>query len=980
MAYNSLAMEHDTVSLDSLLAIFPELAGDDDDLKAAADADTAVHLALYSGKKGNVPVLAVFYESIWSPAIVRRQGNKHKLATCFLLSCASHPWGCIHAQAVNEFNRLEAAASSAAAADLAEALKFGPSGYLDDDEEEQDDDEEQTPGRSGGPPPPAEVAPPTPLPPRVRRTRNMFPCPAEVQHCNRYSDFIDSCVQAGEPKTMDIVHAEAMCLRCNRPREVDTRVEPEEAVLFTIRGRAKIFIGSWYCIDCGISVEYDGALNGLFVATRDTVYARTFLDAMLELCVIARSTMAAASEFLASLLRNTAAYAEKEPGLARQLLSIACGEFSHTLIIPDAAFRCYHCGAEEGMGGRFQCVICDGQVLSVLQQHVVEMLRPSMNAPRVDFSLVFACAVRSAKMRRLVRNRVRAAITDDTSLTTAEASAWPVFAAARLGVPPARGRDAIAARTNTEKANALLWSSSIVFSTFYAVIASAEREQAPVVVGAPAGGAADNLAAAADNFSDGDDLEEDATSSAGSLVDLVAASGSPDGSTAELGEDTGDIPRQLRQLSLVGQANNGEDVEADEREQANEAADANEAAVPEVAADADEATDADEVANVDHLVDADDPANPEEHTDVKGPADAAGPVSTSGRSVAAGPSAVGGRTRSTRTAFAAKRAHLSRTADAAGPRRVMPGSFEVGQLPVEGPTVNEVSQRASDDGSHEELENKQSSGPCTTDSWKTPLHYLADPLAPGADKGTVCDPEDPLSPLTPRALAATAPITPYTGTAQAAPATQEPLVIVSNIPIRLWDLRRMAPTVMLHDEAMNAYAALLQQREETWAATERRPVRFHFFNSFMFSTLTSNYQMMFNYEAVFRWTRHVDLKEYSAVFVPINQGAIHWVLEVVYMQRHHVEMYDSMGFAPDWMVACLVRWAKDDLSAHGYRRGTWTWTKMRCRQQEGSKDCGVFTLKSMDYMSRGLQQSSMVGNMDYYRRRMVAELLSKTLI
>jgi len=42
------------------------------------------------------------------------------------------------------------------------------------------------------------------------------------------------------------------------------------------------------------------------------------------------------------------------------------------------------------LGGRFRCVICDGQVLSVLQEHVEEMLRPSMNAPRVEFSIFFA--------------------------------------------------------------------------------------------------------------------------------------------------------------------------------------------------------------------------------------------------------------------------------------------------------------------------------------------------------------------------------------------------------------------------------------------------------------------------------------------------------------------------------------------------------------------------------------------------------------
>ena len=149
--------------------------------------------------------------------------------------------------------------------------------------------------------------------------------------------------------------------------------------------------------------------------------------------------MAAASAFLTSLLRNTAAYSEDEPGQARQLLSDACGEFSSTLVIPEAAFRCHHCGPEERMGGRFRCVICDGQVLSVLQEHVVEMLRPSKNAPRVDVSLFFACATGSAKVRPVVRNRVHATIEDDTALMSAEATAWRVFEAARLGSRPTEG-------------------------------------------------------------------------------------------------------------------------------------------------------------------------------------------------------------------------------------------------------------------------------------------------------------------------------------------------------------------------------------------------------------------------------------------------------------------------------------------------------------------------------------------------------------
>lgn len=84
-----------------------------------------------------------------------------------------------------------------------------------------------------------------------------------------------------------------------------------------------------------------------FVASCGGVYARTVLDAVLELCGIAHSTMRAAREYRTSWHRNTAAYAENEPGEARQLRSGACGEFSSTLFIQEAAFPCHNCGLDE---------------------------------------------------------------------------------------------------------------------------------------------------------------------------------------------------------------------------------------------------------------------------------------------------------------------------------------------------------------------------------------------------------------------------------------------------------------------------------------------------------------------------------------------------------------------------------------------------------------------------------------------------------
>jgi len=185
---------------------------------------------------------------------------------------------------------------------------------------------------------------------------------------------------------------------------------------------------------------------------------------------------------------------------------------------------------------------------------------------------------------------------------------------------------------------------------------------------------------------------------------------------------------------------------------------------------------------------------------------------------------------------------------------------------------------------------------------------------------------------------------------------------------------------MMHDEAMNAYISLLVRREATWAAVDQRPLRFHFFNTFFFTTLTSGRDEAYNYESVARWSRDIDFKKYETVLIPINVANIHWLLAVVHPQRRVVDTYDSLGSASDWMLQCIVQWGQDDARTYGHPRGRWRKHKVRCRKQDNGKDCGVFVLKRMDYISRGIAPERMTGSMNYYRRRIAAELLAMTLL
>ena len=156
-------------------------------------------------------------------------------------------------------------------------------------------------------------------------------------------------------------------------------------------------------------------------------------------------------------------------------------------MVPKAAFICHRCGEDEAVGGSFHCVVWDWQILSVLQTHVVAMLRPGMNAPRVDFAMNVTCAVRHASPRRVIRNRVRAKPTDVSALTRAESEMWPLFAAVANGMLPAPPSHPLRGppRTATENKAAALWAASPLVNTFFKV-----KEAQPARVAAAAAGIA----------------------------------------------------------------------------------------------------------------------------------------------------------------------------------------------------------------------------------------------------------------------------------------------------------------------------------------------------------------------------------------------------------------------------------------------------------------------------------------------------------
>jgi len=899
-AYDEIGHDVSALNHADLFRACPSLLGPLTDNSDDAPVGTITYLVLHSGKRRNIPVYVVYYNDAWAPVVVRPTANKFKLATCCQMPCQTRPWGCIHAKAVNKITRVDASSAAARAEmEREEALQSGPDGLMNETEPVTE------------PIPRAARLPVTPMPVvararlHKRRARNMFPCASEVAMCDSYSAALDALRDHNKVRELVPVHAEESCLDCGEERNGKT-VSAWSALLYTIRGRLQINIGVWTCSK-GHVVHYDGAEDGLFAASPETVYVRVFLDAVLGICVIGRSTMAAAAEYLTSLLRNTGAYAEGEFGQARQLLSDACGDFSETLIIPDVAFKCTNCGEDEDSGGRFECVLMDGQVLAVLQEHILPMMRPGMDAPRVDLAITYACAVRNATVRAVIRHRVRSGADDPVALTLEEARKYRAFAmepfTERPAPPPPPSETSRGLRTPAESEQALRWAASKLFSTFFTVPnigAVGSLATGAAAVAGRAGGASDEHSGGS---------EED------SLVDLVSAAGSADGSSSDYSSDEVNMSR--------GEGSSADSVVGDDDSHLTVLAVA--IAPSEVGAAAD--------GGERRAAGAADEAGLDEDLQGLGLDD---PLPTSSSPAASTPS-------------------------------TPPPASDGTEFLLEAP-AGEVEESLPD-----AVESVRARVPKTKCLWKVPLSSVVPPADPPAEEEdpVAINPADPNSLLTQRAMKAVNDIFKKKRTGQLLP-----IVKHGAIPLYSLNFHNLLPGNWLDDEGINAYALLLQWRHKKTLQLIPTAPKIYFFSTFLYKQLWFMHD--YSYDIVRRWTKNVDIFAMDKIFIPINWSDSHWILVVVRVgaTAGTVSMYDSLGGQMSVVTSSITRWLLDEATDKGKPQREWTVHYPKCRQQENSDDCGVFTLKTMDLLARGLPLSFNTRSTAYYRCRIAAELLS----
>jgi len=464
----------------ALLGRFPVL----DNASTPPTAECDVMYATTTAKKKGV--FSVRFQSTWAAVVIRNKLNKQRAkkrvqrrAAFTLTSCAKDHWKCPHATSVGYWCSDLREAAAALAGDPAFVDPFKdvllPT-----------------------------VAPRTDAPTvavalaaewaafadevRGRCSRNLLPCTEEVADCHLWDQLADTGRADGRPAHFPDVLCEAACFSCGNAYN-GQGVKNTAATLHTLRGRVTVSLRRWTC-SCGKLVPYDGAHDGLFASSKETVFTRTYLDVMTQMVFTGHGTLSSAAAVICFLLESTLSMSGADSGLARQTLITAAHRYARTLIVPASLYRCSKC---KRLGDRpYEAVIADGQVLSILRNQSQALIRLTEDVVGVPIDVGNGSCLASATLRGAIRKRMTAERQAVVRLSKEDNSVLKRLAEEMSSVPPSHA----VGRVTTKSSN-LSWAAAFIYFSFYT------NEISTTDPGDDRG--ADETAAADDNGVRGDD-------------------------------------------------------------------------------------------------------------------------------------------------------------------------------------------------------------------------------------------------------------------------------------------------------------------------------------------------------------------------------------------------------------------------------------------------------------------------------------------
>jgi len=430
----------------ALLQHYPKL----DNASSPPAAECQVFYATKTAKRKGV--FAVLFESTWAAVVIRNKLNKtrsrkrvQRRPACTLLSCQKDHWTCPHAAATAVWcadMRLAAAAGGFDDPLKNVLLPTAPP--------------VSQPGRSAA----AQAAEWAAFADesRGRCSRNLLPCAGEVSDCLLFDQLADAGREGEAPSVLPHVLCEAVCFSCGAAYN-NMGIKNTGAIIHTLRGRVAVTLRRWTC-GCGEMVPYDGAHDGLFASSKETVFTRVFLDVMTQMVFTGHGTLSSAASVMCFLLESTKSFSGSSSSLARQTLITSVHRYSRTLIVPASLFRCKKCRKR---GERpYLAIIADGQVLSILRNQSQPLVRSTQDLVGVALDAGHGACLASAPMRSAIRKRMTAEKQAVVRITKDEKATLERLSEELAVEPEPHTVGAIASNPNN-----LSWAAAFLFFSFY---------------------------------------------------------------------------------------------------------------------------------------------------------------------------------------------------------------------------------------------------------------------------------------------------------------------------------------------------------------------------------------------------------------------------------------------------------------------------------------------------------------------------------
>lgn len=182
------------------------------------------------------------------------------------------------------------------------------------------------------------------------------------------------------------------------------------------------------------------------------------LDVILFSIISTKSSISAAAAVSTYQLHCGGAITDGDSAQTRQDLSNATDAYSRTLLVQRNNFKCEDCYHSAEMP--YSAVVADGQTIGIFRDSSFPFERDAANVTARPIYIDNACTVLMPKVRKCVRQRLKAGMGDIAALNKAEQAAMAKFVAT-AGVAPPLGKHSDAShRVRTGQ-----WAASCIFNS-----------------------------------------------------------------------------------------------------------------------------------------------------------------------------------------------------------------------------------------------------------------------------------------------------------------------------------------------------------------------------------------------------------------------------------------------------------------------------------------------------------------------------------